>query len=212
MVWLHRPTADAEPVRGEVADRGRVIDDPAEHDSPALAEIFSSVDEERPVRILDLGPALPVNLAFYNSVAGSVRIADLVRGDNLRELDQRGFVSLLGRLVSSANETFDLILAWDILDHLTAEQPGVLAHHLAAVADRGARIHLMTTTTDTMPAGPTRYEIAGPGRLVYRPTTAKRVPAPNPPPALVERWLDPFRITRSVILRHGVREFIGILN
>jgi len=63
-----------------------------------------------------------------------------------------------------------------------------------------------------MPAGPTRYEITGPGRLVYRPTTAERVAAPNPPPALVERWLDPFKITRSVILRHGVREFIGLLH
>jgi hypothetical protein len=212
MAWLQRPAPDAESVRSEVVDRAGLTDGAGEHDSPALAEIFSTVNDDRPVRILDLGPALPVNLAFYNTVAGSVRIADLARGDNLRDLDQRGFVSLLGRLVSSTNEAFDLILAWDILDHMTAEQPSVLAHHLAAVADRGARIHLMTTMTDTMPAGPTRYEIAAPGRLVYRPTAEERVAAPNPPPALVERWLDPFTITRSVILRHGLREFIGLLD
>ena len=32
----------------------------------------------------------------------------------------------------------------------------------------------------------------------------------NSTPAQVERWLKPFRIERSFLLRHGIREFIAV--
>lgn len=214
MSWLHRSRAVESTVREVGADSDADGAGVLVHDSPALADVFSTVGEETRVDILDLGPALAVNLRFYSTVADRVRIAHLLRGEDLRGLDDdehRLFHSLLGRIATADNETFDLILGWDIFNYLGVDQPSILGHHLAAVAERGALIHVMTTTTDTMPAKPTRFEIAGPGRLVYRPSTGDRVTAPNPPPAEVERWLDPFRITRSVILRHGVREFLAVL-
>ncbi len=214
MGWLHRPSTAETTAGGGVIGRLSGENDSAAHDSPVLAEIFSSIDGEHPIRVLDLGSASRVNLEFYSAFASGVRIAHLLRGDDLKkasESDDVFFVSLLDRLSPSGDETFGLILAWDILDHLTDEQPSILIHHLAAVADRGARVHVMTTTADSMPAAPTQFEIDGPGRLVYRPTTEDLITAPNPSPAQVERWLDPFRITRSVILRHGIREFLAVL-
>jgi hypothetical protein len=215
MGWLHRHVPIEETADGGIVGRLDGENDSPAHDSPALAEVFSSIDADHPVRVLDLGPASRVNLEFYSEFANGVRIAHLLRSDDLKrtsEPEDDSFVSLLDRLAPSGEETFGLILGWDILDHLHHEQPSILAHHLAAVADRGARLHVMTTTTDTMPAEPTRFEIDGPGRLVYRPTTERRITAPDPPPAQVERWLDPFRITRSVILRHGIREFLATLD
>ena len=215
MGWLHRPAAAEAAAGGGVVGRLSGENDSATHDSPALAEIFASIDAEHPNRVLDLGPASRVNLEFYSGFASGVRIAHLLRGDDLKkasESDEGFFVSLLDRLSPSGDETFGLILAWDILDHLTDEQPSILAHHLAAVAERGTRVHVMTTTAHTMPAASTHFEIEGPGHLVYRPTTEERITAPNPPPAQVERWLDPFRISRSVILRHGIREFLAVLD
>lgn len=215
MGWLHRPAAIEAAAGGGVVGRLSDERDSATHDSPTLAELFSTIDADHPVRVLDLGPATRVNLEFYSEFASGVRIAHLLREDDLKKISEAEdgfFVSLLDRLSPSGDETFGLILGWDILDHLSHEQPSILAHHLAAVADRGARVHVMTTTTDTMPAVPTRFEIDGPGRLVYRSSTERRITAPNPPPAQVERWLDPFRITRSVILRHGIREFLAVLD
>jgi len=188
---------------------------PDEHDSPALAEIFAAVDEDRPVRVLDLGPALRSNLEFYSPIASGVRIAHLLRGDDLEELrnsEPDPFVSILERLSPADEEPFGLILVWDLLNYLVRGQPAILAHHLAAVAERGARIHAMIFTGQTMPAAPSRYELGASARLRYRPTTDARIDAPNPPAALVERWLDPFRVTRSFVLRHGVREFLGIFD
>ncbi len=209
MGWLQRSPA-AEPAAGKGATGEQCPS--AAHDSPALAEIFAGLDEDRPIRVLDLGPALRSNLEFYSAFACSVRIAHLLRSDDLetlRHLDPDPFFSILERLSPADEEPFGLILVWDLLNYLVAEQPSILAHHLAAVAGRGARIHAMVFTTSTMPSTPSRYEFDAPGRLVYRPTTRRETDAPNPPAAQVERWLDPFRITRSFVLRHGVREFLG---
>lgn len=188
------------------------------HDSPALAEFFATLDPDRPIRVLDLGPALRTNLEFYSSFASGVRIAHLLRGDDLegfRHLDPGPsdlFLSIMERLAPGDEEPFGLILVWDLLNYLVGEQPTVLTHHLAAVAERGARIHAMTITAETMPAEPSCYEFMAPGCLNYRPITRRRTNAPDPPAAQVERWLDPFRITRSFVLRHGVREYLGVFD
>jgi hypothetical protein len=212
MGWRRRSPAAARAAGGGDGDVLAGAEGRNEHDSPALAEIFAAVDEDRPVRVLDLGPALRPNLEFYSAIASGVRIAHLVRDEDLEKLrnsEDDPFVSILERLSPTDDEPFDLVLVWDLLNYLVRGQPAILAHHLAAVAKRGARIHAMVFTTETMPAQPSGYEIGASGRLIYRPTTRARIEAPNPPAAQVERWLDPFRITRSFVLRHGVREFLG---
>lgn len=186
--------------------------DPAIHLSPVLGEIFAALDPERRVRILDLGSALQANLEFYSKIASGVRIVPLLRDDGLeglRRLDGDAFAARLDQLLPVDGDGFDLILMWDLLNYLGDEQPSRLAHHLSAVADADARIHAMITTGETMPSEPSRYELLEDGRLVYRPVTERSTAAPNPPAALVERWLDPFRVEHSVLLRHGVREFIA---
>jgi hypothetical protein len=213
MRWLQRSQAVAPAAReGDVATTGK-DNRPVVHDSPALTEIFAAIDPDRPVRVLDLGPALQTNLETYAAIGSGVRIVPLLRNDGLeglRQLDAEAFSALLLRLLPAENRGFGLILMWDLLNYLVDEQPSILSRHLAAVADRGAKIHVMIITARTMPAEPTRYELLGAGRLAYRPTTARCTAAPDPPPAKVERWIDPFRVERSFLLRHGVREFIAV--
>lgn len=215
MSWLHRPRAtpgsigagDPSPPRGDPG--------PCSHDSPALSEIFGAIDPERPVRLLDLGPALPTNLEFYDGLTNGIRIAHLLRDLEPYDPDEptdETFVSTLDRLAPSDNETFELILIWNTLDYLNAPRSALLCHHLAAVAAHGAHLHAMTLTTGTMPVKPSAFEIAGPGRLIYRSESDQRIDAPDTPPAVIERRLDPFRVKRSVLLRHGVREFIGVID
>lgn len=88
----------------------------------------------------------------------------------------------------------------------------LLCHHLAAVAAHGALLHAMTLTSGTMPAEHSAFEIAGLGHLIHRSASDHRIEAPDTPPAVIERQHDPFRVKRSVLLRHGVREFIGVLD
>lgn len=208
MGWPHRSSV----VKTNPLDRA-VCNQPEEHDAPGLAEIFGSIDPERPCRILDLGPALRLNLELYSTVASKVRFADLFHGDSptaMADLENDCFVHRLTRLLPIGDDLFDLILTWDLLNYFDHDQPSLLAGQLAAVAARGALLHAMVVTVDSMPAEPTRYELREPGLLAYLPTTTRSTAAPMPPPAQVERWLAPFRVERSIVLRHGVRESIGV--
>lgn len=213
MRWLQRsqavpPTAPLGGADNNVQDGG-----PAVHDSPALTEILAALDPEEPVRVLDLGPALQTNLEYYATIGNRVRIVPLLRNDGLeglRALDAEAFTDMLDRLLPTGNAEFDLILMWDLLNYLVDDQPSILARHLATIAHPGAKIHVMIITAETMPTEPARYEILEAGRLSYRSATNGRTAAPDPPPAKVERWLKPFRVERSFLLRHGVREFIAI--
>ena len=215
MRWLRKSQAVPPTARGSDVKAAEKDRNPTVHDSPALSEIFTTLDPERPVRVLDLGPATPVNLEYYSAFASGVRIAHLLRDDDpaeLEALDTGAFVSILDRLSPIEEDPFELILVWDLLNYLVNEQPTVLSHHLAAVATHGTQIHAMIVTAETMPSKPSRFELLDAGRLDYLPTTAQRTAAPDPPAAQVERWLNPFRITRSFLLRHGVREFLGVLD
>ncbi len=215
MGWLRRSQAGSlapalsEDLAVTGKDGGGVV-----HDSPALAEIIAGIDRERPVKVLDLGSALQTNLDYYATIGAGVRIVPLLRNDGpegLSSLDTDDFSALLDRLLPPDHAGFGLILMWDLLDYLVDDQPTILARHLATVSERGARIHVMVVTAETMPARPSRYELLGAGRLAYRPTTLQRMSPPDLPPAKVERWIKPFRVERSFLLRHGVREFIAVL-
>ncbi len=213
MRWLQRSQAVSPTALGRDVDVTEKDGEPAVHDSPALTEILAALDPERPVRVLDLGPALQTNLEYYATIGKRVRIVPLLRNDGLdglRALDEEAFTAMLDRLLPTENAEFDLILMWDLLNYLVDDQPSLLARHLAAVSHPGAKIHVMIITAETMPAEPARYEILDAGRLDYRSTTDRRTAAPDPPPAKVERWLKPFRVERSFLLRHGVREFIAV--
>lgn len=213
MGWLRRSRVVAPTILGGAVEVGDDDVVPAVHDSPALTEILATLDPERPVKVLDLGPAHQANLDIYATIADGVRIVPLVRKDGLaglQDLDPEEFAARLNRLLPVAEEGFGLVLMWDLLNYLVDDQPSLLAHHLAAIATSGARIHAMTITTETMPAEPSRYGLLEGGRLTYRPTTRHRTAAPDPPPALVERWMKSFRVERSFLLRHGIREFIAV--
>jgi len=213
MSWLRRSDAPPRHTGGKTPPpRG---DPPSlAHGAPALASVLEAFDADHRVRLLDLGPALPANLDFFGGFTTGVRIAHLLRDlppVDPEKPDDAPFVSILDRLEPADDSRFGLILAWNTLDYLTAERAALLSHHLAAVAEHGALIHAMTFTAGTIPASPSGYEIVGPGRLVYRHADQPAIEAPDITPADAERRLGPFRVSRSILLRHGVRELIGIL-
>jgi hypothetical protein len=185
----------------------------AVHDSPGLAELFAGLDPDRDHRVLDLGPAVACNLEHYRRVASRVRFVDLLRVDpreDLRGLEGDELERRLAELLPGDGDGPDLILTWDVLNYFDDRRAGPVARRVAALAAPGARLHTMIITAPTMSAEPNRYLIVAPGRLAYRTGSARLVPAPGLPPARVERWLEPLAVTRSVVLRHGVRELVAV--
>lgn len=214
MSWLQRSPATSI-AHGKRADEPTACASPEVHDAPLLGELLAELDEESPIRVLDLGPAAPANLDFFARFSSGLRIADLLRDlpqPDPEDPDDAPFVAVLARLARGDDPRYDLILLWDTLDSLTAGRSTVLAHHLAALTTPGGRLHAMTASTAGTDSGVTAYEIVEPGRLRYRRRTAGGATQAAIPPAEVERRLLPFRVTRSVLLRHGIRETIAVLD
>jgi hypothetical protein len=183
------------------------------HHSPALEQLFERLDPESGLRVLDLGPAARRNLEHYSTFATRVRFVDLLGGGARRDLtilEDEAFALRLAGLLPLDDEAYDLVLSWDRFNYLNETQAALVARHLAAVAAHGAKLHAMIVTTPTMSAEPMRYQIVGPGEIAYFTTSPDVVPAPDLSAARMERWLEPFRVTRSVILRHGVRELLAV--
>jgi hypothetical protein len=183
------------------------------HDAPVLLELFDRLGRNRSAHILDLGPASSRKLECYTSFAKKVRFFDLIgRPDatDIGQLDKLEFDRRLDQLLPVGRETFDLVLAWHVFDYLGSDNPPVLAGRLAAVAGVSALLHVMITTAGTMPRRPDLFEPEGDGITRLR-SDGTQIEAPGTPPATVERWLEPFRVQRSVLLRNGVREFSAIL-
>jgi hypothetical protein len=182
------------------------------HEAPALAEALATAPSSAPRRVLDAGPASRRNLERYSEVATGVRFLSLdgaaLRA--LREHDEGTFRRRLDELLPIGRETFDLVLLWTVLDYLGPTYPEILCRHLAEAANLGARLHAMVATSSTMPAEPDRFEIAAPGLVVAAAATTRVTAPPGTAPAQVERWLRPFEVERSILLRHGVRETLAV--
>lgn len=206
------PLPDGGSTHGIAAAEAR--SGPGVHPSPLLGELLERFEPGRGLRVLDLGPASCRNLEHYSVFASVVRFADLraaVVPSEAPDPDDRSFGEKLDVLLPLTDRAFDLVLAWDLLNYLDGDRAPRLVRHLAAVATPGARLHALVVTAQSLSAEPLSYQIVSAGEVTYGPG-CRPVPAPQLPPARVERWLEPFRVSRSVVLRHGVRELLAILD
>lgn len=201
---------------GKGADRGP--DDrpfaPVEHGSPGLAAVIAALGADPGSRVLDFGPAVPANIGFYGAFASHVRVVDAVLelASHVGTDDEEGdsFGALLDEIWAGFVGVFDVVLAWDLISHISRESARSVISRLHAVCRPGSRLFLMTYAGATMPSLPQVFEIRSADRLLYRPCSADVAAVADLPPAEVERLLRGFRVESSFLLRHGVREYAAI--
>jgi hypothetical protein len=185
------------------------------HASPGLAALLGGLAADGGGRILDLGPAVPANLAVYTRFATTVRFADLLRVAAPAGGDAANRASLtderLGSVLPDGEPPYDVVLAWDVLNYLTADTWRAIVARLTARCRPGARLFAMIATGRTVPAAPLRYEIVGDDHLAYRAADPATCASATVAPAEVEKRLAPFRVVHSVVLRHGVHEYLFAL-
>jgi hypothetical protein len=186
---------------------------PVLHPSPGIAALFAGLAAQREQRVLDLGAASGVNLAVYARFGRSVRVVDLCRGT--RQGPPTAVPpspgDRLAALLPAADGPYGVILVWDLLDYLDAPASRTLVARLVGCAEAGTRLFAMTAEGPQMPELPGRFEIVDGEHLLYRPATAAMRAGPRLAPAEVERRVAPFRVERSIVLRHGVREYVAVL-
>lgn len=209
MSWLRR-TAGREEVSFE-APLPAAPPPAAEHPSPGLKHALDHLP--RPgARVLDLGPALAANVAFFNGLGARLRIADLdaaLDEADLRDAPAPVFGRALDRLLPfTEGERFDLVLAWDLPNYVGRERwPAVAARITAHLGPAGC-FHLLARVGATMPARACLYRIVDAGTLSEDPLVAETLPAPRLPHAEVEKLHPGLVAPRSHLGKHGVQEYL----
>lgn len=214
MNWLRRVEGGAAPSATPASvDTAPEPLEEIEHPAPGLKQALERVP--RPgARVLDLGPALASNVDYFNRLGARLRIADLE--GSLRDEDlwlapakpaawERAIAPLLA---AGAGESYDLVLAWDLLNYLGRERWSVVARELTARLAPGGMLHLLSRTGKLMPATPGRYRWIANDRLREQPRDAATVTPPRFSHGEIERLHPGLAAARSFLDKHGLQEYL----
>ncbi len=180
---------------------------PERHAAPGLVQAFARL-EARPRRILDLGPPLHANLSRYARLSPRIAIGDLTGAledglSPIASIDEAFAALPRGGLA----EPFELVLAWDLPNHLGREALPRLAEILAPRCAEGCHLHALLEAGKTMPALPRRYRIRE-EELEQECATGEQIASPRLMPGELDRVLPGFVVDKSRLLAHGVQEVL----
>ena len=152
------------------------------------------------------------NVRFFSELSCRLFIADLTHS-----LVPSGAVAAeqIGKTPSEVithelprDETFDVVLAWDLLNYLDPDGIRSLSRQLAPLCRPGASLFALIATRKVMANRPLNFEIAANDRLSYQmggnvQRTAPRYKEPDLSRAMVE-----FRVEGTFLLRNGMQEYL----
>ena len=177
-----------------------------------LRELLRGLPRDRKHSVLDLGPASSGNVNFFSSYSCRLYIADLFRtlrpGGGLPPEQPVAFDRELGVVLPGG--CFDLILCWDLLNYLSSAQMEILGNHLAQRSRPGSRLFALIAPHGEIPDLPRRFEILSADAVRYAHRSEGRRPAPGHREPELNRWMSPFAVESSYLLRHGIQEYIHI--
>jgi hypothetical protein len=192
---------------------GAVELQPPFYRSPTLKVLLSRLSPDVPHRILDLGCVNSANVEFFSRFSCRLQIVDLL-GTNASGAAPKSPVvepaQALRQALPEGRRAFDVVLAWDVLNHLDAEKVRALATILLELTAPGAQMLAFLFTGKEIPALPLVFKIIDEETLRYEERTTATKPGPRYPPAEVERMAAGFSVARSVLMRHGVQEYLFV--
>ena len=156
---------------------------------------------ERPA-LLDLGPPLDENIAFFGELGFKVYVEDFLR--EYIDAARHGSADLL----AYAPGTFSAVLCWDVLDYLPAHEARGLVERLFTLL-RGGGVVLALFQDRSGGHGPVlRHRIRGPDRVDHEPAPGLR--------SAIHRWanreilslFDWFETVKSYYHKNGLREYL----
>ncbi len=184
------------------------------HRSPGLEAALSHLHEDRPCNILDLGPAVARNIAFFSRYPCRLHIVDLLgrltdEPENAVQLEVAP-KAFFDELLSIELDHFDLVLAWTLFDHLEIDAARFLAFHLARLTHPGARLFAIVSTGHGVCSTRLDFTICKYDTLEYRSIGRPDHRSAPLNPAAFARLLSGFAIDESVVLRHGFQEYVAV--
>jgi len=185
---------------------------PAPFRSWALADLLRRREADRRWRVLDLGNANHNNMAFFVN-RGATYVVEALHATTAPcraggRLDAGAMRALPDLLRFPAEQRFDAILAWDLLDYLGAGGLAVIGERLAPHCHPRTLLHAMVAREGRLPAQPARWEIVDDHTIRHWPYAGPAIEAVRLTDASIQRSLGAFRVDRSYLLQNGLQEFL----
>lgn len=160
--------------------------------------------------MLDLGPASGSNVSFFAHRGCKLFIADLNSSlfGSTSLADRAEALDLALARDIPTQETFDLVLLWDLLDYLDGTEIRILGSRLKPVCHATTLLYGMVSIRKEIPDRPSRFEILNVGSIRY--SLGSQLPRQGPlhkEPDLAKLMSD-FRVESTYLLRHGMQEYL----
>jgi hypothetical protein len=184
------------------------------HPTRALEQFLSSLrSRSRPV-LLDLGPIVASNLAFFGEELGcKIFVEDVSReiDRHVRENRLAELPAFLTRRFSQWTDGVDGILCWDVFDYLDPASAQALATALVcALRPEGVLLAIFGTEEPQAGASPvyTRHVVVDRGNV--RPHSRSAAKGKHKPfmNRDIERMFAPLRIASQFLLKTQMRELL----
>jgi 2-polyprenyl-3-methyl-5-hydroxy-6-metoxy-1,4-benzoquinol methylase len=173
----------------------------------------AGLNVERKHRFLDFGPAEPTIIEFFSRFPCRLTLWDLSGeiprlGNEPDNEDTNAAIEVEALLDFDSDESYDLVLCWDLLNYLDEPYLIEFAQQLAGRLRPGGVVHGFMSASNTVPAEPARYTLLDDARMQRRFSSSTRSIPRVYYQQQLQRVLSPLVVAKAVLLRNGMQEYL----
>jgi hypothetical protein len=187
-----------------------VADDGQLFPTKALRKFLSSLTSREAPVLLDLGPVVGSNVAFFGERLGCKILIEDLFGDLERHFGGGGTSfaeSLNGRLKHSA-ESVDGILCWNIFDYVDPPAARILGPLLTKLLRPDGALLAFFTTVTSADSRFAKYVILNEDSVKQKPYAAGGKKQPALQNRDIIRLFEGLKVAESFLLKTNIREFL----
>lgn len=175
-----------------------------------LAWVLEGISQASRFNVLEVGPARPRTIGFFNAKRCRIHIADLFSSRIIKQqhLDQDTMTARFEEALWMVDEPLQACLLWDFPNYLSPSALVAFSRALRPWVTPATRAHAFCAVKRSAPLMQHQYDILS-ANEVGRTTALRRPPAPHPHSwQRLARALDSFDVTRGALRTGGLVEVI----
>jgi hypothetical protein len=177
----------------------------------ALRKFIASLRACPTPTLLDLGPVVGSNIAFFGEQLGcKIYIEDIFADIERFQREHRlpGLPDYLKTRFPQAAESVDGVLCWDLFDFLDRASAQVVADHLMRVLAPNGALFGFFSTSHPAESPFTKFVVADDGNLRHRPYSTPRMRQAVLQNRDINKLFGQLRVSDSFLLHTNVREIL----
>ena len=183
----------------------------ASYPTKALQKFLASLQVNDGPLLIDLGPVVGSNVAFFGEHLGCrLRVEDVAKDidQHVKENRLEQLPEFFATRFKEAPGTVDGILCWDVLDYLDRQAAQALASALSALLRPEGSLLGFFSTADQREPVYTKYVVVDDATLRYRTYPAPRPRQRNLLNGDIIKLFKDLRVTDSFLMKSKVREML----